>query len=343
MRVIIVTDAWHPQVNGVVRTLENLVAGLAERDVSVTIISPEDYRSLPCPTYPEIRLALVSPFALAKRMEALQADAVHIATEGPLGFWARWICKRKGWRFTTSFHTRFPEYLSERLPVPLGLTYAWLRRFHNAAAMTLVPTQSIETILKERGFQHLTVWTRGVDRAIFHPQPQIDLGLPKPIFLSVGRLAIEKNIEAFLKLDLPGTKLIVGDGPDKSRLEAMAPDAVFLGKKQGKELAEIYAGSDVFVFPSKTDTFGLVMLEAMASGLPVAGYPVPGASDIIAVNGAGVLSEDLQYAAMAALGKGRIDPDKALENFTWGRCVDIFRHTLVSKDRKGKHKPSYAA
>jgi glycosyltransferase involved in cell wall biosynthesis len=329
-RLVIVSDAWHPQVNGVVRTLTKLREEMEARGVEVTIISPADYRSAPCPTYPEIRLALTHPAAVKARIEALQPAFVHIATEGPLGIMARRACLKNKWRFTTSFHTRFPEYLRERLPIPLAWTYGFLRRFHNAAETCLVPTQSIYDELTGWGFDTLRVWTRGVDRDLFRPQPDVDLGLAHPVFLCVGRVAPEKNLEAFLSLDLPGTKLVVGDGPDMEELKRKFPNAVFAGKKEGEELARHYAGSDVFVFPSRTDTFGLVLLEAIACGLPVAAYPVAGPKDVIGATGAGVLSTDLQEAALGALAMGRVDPDTRLTGFSWKACADIFEDILTA-------------
>ncbi|YBV97717.1 glycosyltransferase family 1 protein [Phyllobacteriaceae bacterium JZ32] len=328
-RLVIVTDAWHPQVNGVVRTLTHIRDLMSARGYAVTIVSPSDYRSVPCPTYPEIRLALTSPGAVRAALARLQPAYIHIATEGPLGIMARRACLKNGWHFTTSFHTRFPEYLHERFPVPLSLTYGFLRRFHNAAACSLVPTPSIRDELAARGFTNLKVWTRGVDRALFHPQPDVDLGLPRPIFLCVGRVAPEKNLSPFLSLDLPGTKLVVGDGPSLGELKTRFPGAIFAGKKEGAELARYYAGSDVFVFPSRTDTFGLVLLEAIASGLPVAAFPVPGSRDVVGATGAGVLSEDLRAACLDALKMGRVDPGLALKDFTWEHCADIFQEVLT--------------
>lgn len=327
--LVIVTDAWHPQVNGVVRTLTKVTEGMRERGYQVTIISPQDYRSVPCPTYPEIRLALTHRRAMAKRLGELQPAYVHIATEGPLGILARKICIARNWPFTTSFHTKFPEYLRQRLPIPLSLTYGFLRRFHNRAQTCLVPTPSICLELEKWGFTSTRVWTRGVDRTLFYPRPEVDLGLKKPVFICVGRVAPEKNLAAFLSLDLPGTKLIVGDGPDLEKLKKQFPDAVFFGQKTGAALAEIYAGADVFVFPSRTDTFGLVLIEAMASGLPVGAFPVPGPLDVIGPTGAGVMSEDLRAAALGALALGRVDPEKCLAGFTWKACVDIFESILT--------------
>lgn len=328
-RLVIVTDAWAPQVNGVVRTLGHLIEELRARGWVVEVIAPGDYTSLPCPTYPEIRLAVTRPKAILERLEALQPAAIHIATEGPLGIMARAACRRRGWAFTTGFHTRFPEYLRERLPVPERLTYAWLRRFHAAATTCLVPTPSVRDDLARRGFTNLAVWTRGVDRALFHPRPGTDLGLPRPVFLSVGRVAAEKNLEAFLALDLPGTKLVVGDGPARTALQRRFPGAVFVGARTGEDLARHYAGADVFVFPSRTDTFGLVLLEAIASGLPVAAFPVPGPLDVIGTTGAGILSEDLRAAALGALAMGPVDPDRRLADYSWARCADVFEAVVT--------------
>lgn len=328
-RLVIVTDAWHPQVNGVVRTLTKVRELMEARGYEVTIMSPADYPSVPCPTYPEIRLAMTLPGALKARLEAIQPAYIHIATEGPLGFMARRACMKNNWRFTTSFHTRFPEYLRQRLPVPLSLSYGLLRRFHNSAQCCLVPTQSIHDELSQRGFKTLKVWTRGVDRALFKPERGADLGLQRPVFLCVGRVAPEKNLEAFLDLDLPGTKLVVGDGPELESLRRKYPSVVFAGKKEGAELAHHYAASDVFVFPSRTDTFGLVLLEAIAAGLPVAAYPVPGPKDVIAATGAGILAEDLSVAALEALAMGRIDPEKSLNKFSWEACAEIFESILA--------------
>ncbi|MEN5278549.1 glycosyltransferase family 1 protein [Brucella sp. TWI432] len=332
-KLVIVTDAWHPQVNGVVRTLTKCCELMTARGYEVIVVSPLDYRSVPCPTYPEIRLAMTTPAAVRRRLLKMQPDYVHIATEGPLGFMARRACLKMGWSFTTSFHTRFPEYLQDRFPIPPKWTYAFLRRFHNLASHTLVPTQSILDDLRERGFTGLELWTRGVDRTLFHPRDDVARDLPKPVFICVGRVATEKNLPAFLELDLPGTKLIVGDGPALNDFRSRFPDTVFIGKKEGKELAQVYASADVFVFPSRTDTFGLVLLEAISSGLPVAAYPVPGSSDVVGATGAGVLSEDLQTACLAALEMPAFNPAEVLKPFTWEACADIFENVLSSATR----------
>jgi glycosyltransferase involved in cell wall biosynthesis len=299
--LLIATDAWRPQVNGVVRTLETTAAELRGLGLTVTMLTPEAFRTVPCPGYPEIRLALASPGTIGARIAAAAPDHVHIATEGPIGFAARRWCLRHGRRFTTSFHTRFPEYLSARAPIPESWTYAILRRFHNAGSGCMVSTATLEKELATRGFRRLMRWSRGVDAELFRPRPETKNDrLPRPVFLYVGRVAVEKNVDAFLGLNLPGSKVVVGDGPALAGLKARYPGTIFRGALHGEALAEAYAGADVFVFPSRTDTFGVVLLEALASGLPVAAFPVPGPADVVGA-GVGVLSEDLGAAALAAL------------------------------------------
>lgn len=301
-RVLIASDAWHPQINGVVRTLERLGRHLPELGWSVAMLTPDGFGTIPCPTYPEIRLTLAAPGSIARRLDAVDPDHVHIATEGPIGFAVRRWCIKRGRIFTTSYHTRFPEYLAARLPIPVGWSYSVLRAFHNAGAGCMVATNSIEKELKGRGFRNIMRWTRGVDADLFRPDrnPQA-LDLPRPIWLYVGRVAVEKNIGAFLDLDLPGSKVVVGDGPALEGLRRAHPDVAFLGSKVDSDLADIYSASDCFVFPSRTDTFGVVMLEAMASGLPVAAFPVAGPRDVVGDTGAGVLDEDLRAAALSAI------------------------------------------
>jgi glycosyltransferase involved in cell wall biosynthesis len=307
-RLLIATDAWRPQVNGVVRTLEKTGEELRRLGIDVAMLTPEAFRTIPLPSYPEIRLVLAPPGRIAAEIDAARPDHVHIATEGPLGLAARRWCLKRRRPFTTSFHTRFPEYLAARLPVPLGLTYALLRRFHNAGAGCMVSTETLERELSARGFHNLMRWSRGVDGDLFHPRPDAPLpDFPRPIFLYVGRVAVEKNLRAFLDLDLPGSKLVVGEGPALAELKAAYPAAHFPGVLFGERLAAAYASADVFVFPSRTDTFGVVLLEALASGVPVAAFPVPGPADVIGGAGVGVLSEDLREAALAAL---RIPRDK---------------------------------
>jgi glycosyltransferase involved in cell wall biosynthesis len=301
MRVLIATDAWHPQVNGVVRTLTSLAANARKLGVDITFLTPEGFPSMPVPTYPNLRLALPSPRGIARRIEAARPDAIHIATEGSIGYLVRRYCINRGLPFTTSYTTRFPEYISARAPIPERWIYALLRRFHAAATVTMVSTPSLMAEFAERGFKNLGMWTRGVDTDLFKPERAIDLGLPRPIFACVGRIAVEKNLEAFLSLDLPGSKIVIGQGPQEAELRRRFPDAKFLGLLDEKVLPAYLAGSDVFVFPSKTDTFGVVQLEALACGVPVAAYPVPGPRDVVGQDPVGVLHEDLRAACMGAL------------------------------------------
>lgn len=329
MRLCLVTDAWLPQVNGVVRTLEILKDQLGAVGHNVHFLTPNGFRSFPCPSYPEIRLALATPIGIARAIDALNPDAIHIATEGPLGHLARRYCRRRRYPFTTSFHTLFPEYLHARWQLPVGWSYAFLRRFHGAAACTMVATPSIEANLRRHGFRHIARWSRGVDTAVFHPRSKDFLPYPRPISLYVGRIAVEKSIEDFLALDFPGTKVIVGDGPQKEEMQRKYPEAVFVGVKRGEELARHYAAADVFVFPSRTDTFGLVMLEALASGVPVAAYPVPGPLDVIDGSGAGVLAANLRDAIEGALA---IDPAHCrqhAEAYSWANSARQFIGNVV--------------
>ena len=328
MRVLIVTDAWYPQINGVVRTLVTLAETLATQGVQVEFLTPETYPTLPLPSYPEIRMSLATPGQIERRIAAIAPDAVHIATEGPLGCLARGACLRRGMPFTTSYHTKFPEFLSARLPVPEAWSYAWLRRFHNAGEAVLVATQSLAAQLSRRGFRNIVQWGRGVDADRFHPRFRGEMGLPRPIFLSVGRVSVEKNLPAFLDLDLPGSKVVVGDGPEIDRLRAAYPQAHFLGVMQGEALARAYASADVFVFPSRTDTFGNVLLEALASGCPVAAYPVTGPLDVFADGRGGVLDEDLGRAALAALDVPRGDAREKALDFTWAECARQFMRNI---------------
>jgi glycosyltransferase involved in cell wall biosynthesis len=301
-RLLVATDAWHPQINGVVRTFEHMVEELGRLGVEVSILAPNGFRTVPCPTYPEIRLTISRPKIVREAIVAAAPEHLHIATEGPLGFATRRWCLAMGRCFTTSFHTKFPEYLRQRVPIPESWTYAWLRRFHNAGSGCMVATESFERDLAARGFRNLMHWSRGVDSELFKPRPKgMTVDLPGPVFLYVGRVAPEKNLGAFLSLDLPGSKVVVGDGPSLPHLKSEYPDTHFLGFREGAPLAEAYQMADVFVFPSRTDTFGIVLLEALASGLPVAAYPVTGPSDVIGSAGIGVLDEDLRAAALAAV------------------------------------------
>ena len=305
MRLALVTDAWLPQVNGVVRTLGNTIREIEAAGHEVNVISPAQFRTIPCPTYPEIRLALFAGRGVRRRLEALDPDAVHVATEGPLGLAARNWCIRQQRPFTTAYHTQFPEYVRARAPIPLRVGYAAVRWFHGRATRTLVTTPSMQRQLEARGLRNLHLWGRGVDTELFRPRGKEFLDLPRPIWLYFGRVAVEKGIGDFLDLDLPGTKLVVGDGPACDELKRRYPQAVFAGYRHGEDLAAHVSASDVFVFPSRTDTFGLVLLESMACGVPVAAYPVTGPVDVVVDGVTGVLRENLREAALAAL---QLDP-----------------------------------
>ena len=326
---MIVTDAWKPQVNGVVRTMEILGEDLKALGHEVRYATPEGRFTIPMPTYKEIRLAIFPRKSLEKMIADFQPTAIHIATEGTLGLSARAICVKRKIPFTTSFHTRFPEYVKARFPfVPIGLVYSFLRWFHGPAKAMLVATPSLQHEMESHGFHNLKIWSRGVDVEQFRPIADAVLPFAGPIWLSVGRVAVEKNLEAFLALDLPGTKVIVGDGPARAALARKYPDAKFLGPKTGEDLVRAYAAADVFVFPSKTDTFGLVLLEALACGVPVAAYPVQGPLDVIGDADCGALDNDLQAACMRAL---NIPSDKARAfalTRSWRNCTAQFLSNL---------------
>lgn len=330
--IAIVTDAWFPQMNGVVRTLSTTAEILREWGHEVAVISPDLFRSLPCPTYPEIRLALAVPGAVGRLLTELQPDAVHIATEGPLGLSARRHCLAQGVPFSTAYHTQFPDYLARRTHLPAGAFWPYIRWFHAPARRVMVATESIRGELRDHGLDNLHHWSRGVDLDCFTPDaplPPEFAELPRPIQLYVGRVAIEKNIEAFLAAEHPGSKVIVGEGPARAALEARFPDAHFLGKRSGRELAGCYAHGDVFVFPSKTDTFGLVMIEALACGTPVAAYPVPGPVDIVDEQ-VGALSHNLDRAIAAALTRNRAACAKRGKSYSWETATRQFVAGLVA-------------
>ncbi len=307
MRILIATDAWRPQVNGVVRTLTSLADSARALGATIEFLSPEKLPSFRVPTYPGLCLALPSRREIARRIAQARPDAIHIATEGTIGFMTRAWCRRNGVPFTTSYTTRFPEYISARWPIPERWIYAALRNFHAAAAVTMVATPSLKAELTQRGFTNLGMWTRGVDTGLFRPDRAIDMGLPRPIFINVGRIAVEKNLEGFLSLDLPGTKVIVGAGPQEAELRQRFPRTKFLGFLENGTLAAHLAAADVFVFPSRTDTFGVVQLEALASGVPVAAFPVTGPKDVIGTNPIGALNDDLRVACLEALNVRRDD------------------------------------
>ena len=328
MKIALVSDAWLPQINGVVRTLMRTVEELKGLGHETRVFSPDLFRNFPCPTYSEIRLAVLPARRLAAMLDRYQPCAIHIATEGPLGHAARRYCLARHLPFTTAFHTRFPEYVKARTGLPLRAGYSVMRRFHAPSSSVMVATLSLERDLEGRGFRNLKRWTRGVDTTLFHPRDKSFLDLPRPIHLYVGRVAVEKNVEAFLKLDLPGSKLVVGSGPQLADFKRRFPEVHFAGPRTGEDLACHYAAADVFVFPSRTDTFGLVLLEALASGLPVAAFPVPGPNDVINGSAVGFLNEDLAGAARNAV---NISPalcrDYAL-HFSWRHSAEQFLANL---------------
>lgn len=331
MRILIVTDAWEPQVNGVVRTLQATIAELRATGHEVDIISPDLFRSVPCPSYPEIRLAFAGRRSVEHRIRAFAPQAIHISTEGPLGLAARRWCLRSGFPFTTAYHTRFPEYVAARIPVSPAFVWRFIRWFHRPARHIMVATRSLARELAEQGLDQTMMWERGVDRELFRPDrashPAYE-GLTRPIQLYVGRVAVEKNIGAFLDCDRPGTKVVVGEGPALADLKAQHPDTLFLGKLGGDALAAAYAGADVFVFPSRTDTFGLVIIEALSCGTPVAAYPVPGPGDIVR-EGAGALDEDLGRAIDAALMCSRGAAATLGARYSWPNCTAQFVRALT--------------
>jgi glycosyltransferase involved in cell wall biosynthesis len=331
LRLLIVTDAWHPQVNGVVRTLSKVGEILEGLGDTVDFLTPAEFRSVPCPTYPEIRLAVAGPAAIARRIRTFRPTAVHIATEGPLGLLARRYMLRRHLPFTTSFHTRFPEYIHARIRVPMAWSYRAIRWFHAPAVRVMPPTASVLRDLGRRGFRNLVLWNRGVDTQLFAPGPKPAWArtLPAPVMLYVGRLAVEKGLPDFLSLKRPGTKLVVGDGPARAELERAYPDIRFLGTKFGPDLVEAYRAADIFVFPSRTDTFGLVLLEALATGVPVAAYPVPGPIDVIGDAPVGSLSDDLGLAIDLALRVPRSECRAYAESFSWQACAERFRGYLA--------------
>lgn len=343
MRIAIATDAWAPQVNGVVRTMTETVNRLKSRGHIVEVIAPDRFTNIPCPGYAEIRLALAPRFGVRKALHAHAPDIVHIATEGPIGWSARAWCLAHDVPFTSAFHTRFPDYVAARTPLSPDLIWPIMRKFHSPSRAVLTATQSLRNELAGRGIAKTAIWSRGIDRDLFHPNQPAHPALAqlkKPILLSVGRVAVEKNLHAFLSADTDGTKVIVGDGPARAALAAQYPDAVFMGTRKGAELASIYASADIFVFPSKTDTFGLVILEALACGVPVAAYPVPGPLDIIGLEGLGLsnelpkpvgaLNEDLSAAIDTALTLDRNVAADYGAQYCWDKCTDQFLNGLKS-------------
>ncbi|AKQ41126.1 GDP-mannose-dependent alpha-mannosyltransferase [Aurantiacibacter atlanticus] len=338
MRIALITDAWHPQVNGVVRTLTTVMGALLQRGHVVQVIAPDQFRNIAAPSYPEIRLALAGAGQVGRKISQFAPDSIHIATEGPLGWAARRHCLREGRAFTTAYHTQFPEYLARRTHLPASAFWPMIRHFHRPAERIMVATRTIRDQLRNQGLDHLHHWSRGVDIDIFHPDhmpPDIYFTLPRPIQLYVGRVAVEKNIEAFLANRHPGSKVVVGDGPALAKLQARFLQAHFLGPRSGNDLAAYYSGADVLVFPSKTDTFGLVMIEALACGTPVAAYPVPGPLDVLA-DDSGAMADQIESAIERAL---LLDRDSCLahgRSFSWDASADQFLaglETLREPDR----------
>lgn len=333
MKIMIVTDAWEPQVNGVVRTLKMTQRELERLGHDVQFLTPLQFRSFPCPTYPEIALALSTTRQVAKKIDEFHPDCLHIATEGPLGWMARSVALQRNWPFTTAYHSRFPEYIHARFRIPLNWSYALLRKFHNAAKQTITPTMGIVNDLRSRGFLNPRLWTRGVDSSVFTSQGTTFQREKNPVFLHVGRLAIEKNVEAFLKLDLPGEKWIAGDGPERKRLQEKYPHARWFGVLDGQTLAALYRSADVFVFPSVTDTFGLVMAEAMSCGTPVAAFPVPGPIDVVNDGVSGALNHDLRQACMDAMQMSRQAVIEHARGFNWATATQQFLSALQTIPR----------
>ncbi|QIE24421.1 GDP-mannose-dependent alpha-mannosyltransferase [Caballeronia sp. SBC1] len=335
MKIMIVTDAWEPQVNGVVRTLKSTSRELIALGHRVELLTPLEFRTIACPTYPEIRLSLLPRRRVAQRIEEFAPDALHIATEGPLGMAARSFALRNKLPFTTAYHTRFPEYVQARFHIPLAATYKFLHWFHKPSQAVMAPTPVVKNDLEKFGFTNVVLWTRGVDLDIFQPMDSKVLNTTRPIFLYVGRVAVEKNVEAFLKLDLPGSKWVAGEGPALAELKSRYPKANYLGVLSQAELAKVYAAADVFVFPSRTDTFGLVLLEAMACGTPVAAYPVTGPIDVLGTDGPGALDEDLREACLRALKIERADARAWAEKFSWRAASEQFASNLKPLATRG--------
>lgn len=324
MKIALISDAWHPQINGVVTTLSNTCAALLRLGHSVELITPDLFRTWPCPGYPDVGMAFLCGPKLRPILKAFQPDAIHLATESSIGFAARRYCRHYGYRYTTSFHSRFPEYFKLRAGVPLSVTYTYLRWFHERSTRVMVSTESLQNELSRKGFKHLALWSRGVDSDLFRPRDKGFIRDQRPIFMYTGRVAIEKNVEDFLKLDLPGTRYIIGDGPQRLELEQKYPAARFLGYQTGETLARYLAAADVMVFPSRNDTFGLVILEALACGVPVAAYPVQGPKDVLQDARAGILHNDLREAAFKALSLNPHDCRRYALQYSWDNCARQF-------------------
>jgi glycosyltransferase involved in cell wall biosynthesis len=329
LRIALISDAWHPQINGVVTTLTNTVATLKKLGHEVELITPDRFKTYPWPGYPDVGLAFLCGPKLRPIIKAFKPDAIHLVTEGPIGYAARRYCREFGYRYTSSYLSQFPDYFKLRIGFPKWISETYLRWFHSESDQVMVATASLEKEMHQRGYQRLARWSRGVDTDLFCPRPKDFIQDPRPIFMFTGRVAIEKNIEAFLKLDLPGTKYVVGDGPHRELLAKRYPAARFTGSQQGKNLVHFMAAADVFVFPSRTDTFGVVLLEALACGVPVAAYPVQGTKDVITDAQVGILGEDLHDAAMAALTLNSRDCRRYALGHTWEKCTQQLVDNLI--------------
>jgi glycosyltransferase involved in cell wall biosynthesis len=334
LRIALITDAWHPQINGVVTTLTNTIEALHRLGHTVELFAPERFRTWPCPGYPDVGLAFLCGPRLRPALKSFKPDAIHLASEGCVTFAARRYCLAMGYHFTSSFHTRFPEYFKLRIGLPMWISYNYIRRFHSESTRVMVPTESMRQTLSEKGFDNMVIWSRGVDTGLYRPRDKHFLKDERPIFAYVGRVAVEKNVEDFLQLKLPGSKYVIGDGPLRAELEQKYPEARFVGFQTGEALAQHMAAADVMVFPSRTDTFGLVILEALASGVPVAAFPAPGPIDIIGKAAAGVLSADLKQAAQDAL---KLNPDDCRRhalNYSWEQSARQFAGHLTPMIRR---------
>lgn len=329
MKIALISDAWHPQINGVVTTLTNTIKELERLGHEVKLFTPDLFKNYPCPGYPDVRLAFLCGPRLRPLIKAFNPDALHLVSEGPVGYAARRFCQEFGYRYTTSYLSQYPDYLNLRIGFPTQISEVYLRWFHSDSTRVMVSTPTLGEELRKKGYQHLVRWSRGVDTDLFRPRDKGFIKDLRPIFMYTGRVAIEKNIEDFLKLELPGTKYVVGDGPHKDILEKKYPASRFVGYQQGEKLARYMAAADVFVFPSLTDTFGVVLLEALACGVPVAAFPVQGPIDVITNINVGILSDDLHHAAMTALSLKPTDCQRYAMQYTWEKCTQQFVDNLV--------------
>ncbi len=329
MRIVLISDAWHPQINGVVTTLTNTVATLKRLGHEVELITPDRFRTYPWPGYPDVGMAFLCGPKLRPIIKAFNPDALHLVTEGPIGYAARRFCREFGYHYTSSYLSQFPVYFKLRIGFPVTISSAYLHWFHSESKKVMVATPSLAAEMRQKGYPHLACWSRGVDTSLYRPRPKDFIKDPRPIFMFTGRVAVEKNIESFLKLNLPGTKYVIGDGPHRDILMKKYPDVRFTGYQTGETLARYMAAADVFVFPSLTDTFGVVMLEALASGVPVAAYPVQAPKDVIQNDQIGILNNNLQQAAIKALSINSEACRQYALGYTWEKCTQQFVDNLV--------------